>query len=97
LQPADLGTGSQLSPFPLASPATVIGMISLFNSISGGYIYKGICNSMLLGLNAFYKYRQCFLSEPWYDDPQAVWICFGSPMYVNGSVIPDCWALSPFD
>ncbi len=75
-------------------PVAVIGMISLFTSVSGGYMHKSICNSMLLGLNAFYEWGQCFLSEPWYDDP--VRICFGSPMCVNGSVIPDCWALRPF-
>ena len=75
-------------------PVAVIGMISLFNSVSGGYMHKSICNSMLLGLNAFYEWGRCFLSEPWYDDP--VRICFGSPMCVNGSVIPDCWALRPF-
>ena len=75
-------------------PVAVIGMISLFNSVSGGYMHKSICNSMLLGLNAFYEWGQCFLSEPWYDDP--VRICFGSPMCVNGSVIPDCWAFRPF-
>ena len=62
--------------------------------LAGGYMHKSICNSMLLGLNAFYEWGQCFLSEPWYDDP--VRICFGSPMCVNGSVIPDCWAFRPF-
>ena len=36
-------------------PVAVIGMISLFNSVSGGYMHKSICNSMLLGLNAFYE------------------------------------------
>ena len=69
-------------------PVAVFGMISLFNSVSGGYMHKSICNSMLLGLNAFYEWGQCFLSEPWYDDP--VSDCFGSPVCVNGSVIPDC-------
>ena len=75
-------------------PVAVFGMISLFYSVSGGYMHKSICNSMLLGLNAFYEWGQCFLSDPWYDDP--VRICFGSPMCVNGSAIPDCWALRPF-
>ena len=75
-------------------PVSVFGMISLFYSVSGGYMHKSICNSMLLGLNAFYEWGQCFLSEPWYDDP--VSDCFGSPVCVNGSVIPDCKALRLF-
>jgi hypothetical protein len=43
-------------------PRAVIGIISLFNSISGDNMHKDICNSMLLGLNAFYEWGQYFLS-----------------------------------
>jgi hypothetical protein len=37
-------------------------IISLFNSISGGFIHKSTCNHMLLCLNAFYEWGQYFLS-----------------------------------